>query len=110
MNHTAVLYEGSVVYLVRINLPPPQRVEFKIAGHETILTAGLQYFLDLNVGDYVYAACRIESNDRATVLDMIRCQHNETISEADKRAMLDRLGATIAPPTETNGPGPATTL
>ena len=99
MPATPLLYEGRITDLTLISLPT-QCAKFKLSGHDVQFVAGVDYIGILHIGDRVYAVCELDGEGNANVVEMIRRELNGAIPEADKTALLNRLGASLAPPEE----------
>jgi hypothetical protein len=99
-----LVYEGMVSEVSRIFLPIPH-VTFKLGGHDAVFVADDKYMLALGPGTRVFAVCQIDSAGKANVLEMLHCDPKQTIREADKTALLSRLGLIFTPPNEVASTG-----
>jgi hypothetical protein len=99
-----LVYEGMVSRVSQIILPFPH-VTFELRGHDVLFVADDNYMFALHPGTRVFAVCQIANAGKTNVLEMLHCDPKQTILEADKTALLGRLGLTFTPPTEVASTG-----
>jgi hypothetical protein len=66
-------------------------LEFGLHDNLLHFVADGRFLVKIRVGDWVYAACCLEAEGRATVVDMLNCGPNHRISQEDKNAFDARF-------------------